>query len=162
MTEDPARSDPTALTRHIETRHHARHREQLPQLIAMAERVEDVHFGDDGVPKGLSALLRQMAGEMEVHMKKEEPILFPVIRKGGMPGVENPIAVMRADRAGHEREVAEIRRLTANLSLPNQACGIWTGFCRGLEEFTRGLTERMRLENDVLFPQFDTDRRANV
>ncbi len=162
MTEDPAPSDPTALTRHIETRYHARHREQLPQLVAMAERVEDVHFGDDGVPEGLSALLRQMIGEMEVHMKKEELILFPAIRKGGMPGIENPIAVMRADHAGHEREVAEIRRLTANLSLPDGACGTWTGLYRGLEEFTLDLTEHMRLENDVLFPQFEADRRPNV
>lgn len=103
MTEDPAPSDPTALIRHIETRYHARHREQLPQLAAMAERVEDVHFGDEVVPEGLSALLRQMIGEMEVHMKKEELILFPAIRKGGMPGIEIPIAVMRADHAGHER-----------------------------------------------------------
>ena len=161
MTEDPAPSDPTALTRHIETRYHARHREQLPQLVAMAERVEDVHFGDDGVPEGLSALLRQMIGEMEVHMKKEELILFPAIRKGGMPGIENPIAVMRADHAGHEREVAEIRRLTANLSLPDGACGTWTGLYRGLEEFTRDLTEHMRLENEVLFPQFESAGQAS-
>lgn len=162
MTEDPAPSDPTALTRYIETRYHARHREQLPQLAAMAERVEDVHFGDEAVPEGLSALLRQMIGEMEVHMKKEELILFPAIRKGGMPGIENPIAVMRADHAGHEREVAEIRRLTANLSLPDGACGTWTGLYRGLTEFLADLTEHMRLENDVLFPQFEMDRSANV
>ena len=69
---------------------------------------------------------------------------------------------MRADHAGHEREVAEIRRLTADLSLPDGACGTWTGLYRGLEEFTRDLTEHMRLENDVLFPQFEMDRRANV
>ena len=41
MTEAAAPSEPTALTRHIEERYHARHREQLPQLVAMAERVED-------------------------------------------------------------------------------------------------------------------------
>ena len=56
MTEDIAPTDPSALTRYIETRYHARHREQLPVLAAMAERVEDVHFGDDGVPEGLSIL----------------------------------------------------------------------------------------------------------
>ena len=76
MTEAAAPSEPTALTRHIEERYHARHREQLPQLVAMAERVEDVHFGDVGVPDGLSALLHEMLGELEVHMKKEELILF--------------------------------------------------------------------------------------
>lgn len=162
MTEDAAPTDPTALTRHIETRFHARHREHLPVLAAMAERVEDVHFGDDGVPEGLSVLLRQMIGEMEVHMKKEELILFPAIRKGGMPGIENPIAVMRADHAGHDREVAEILRLTGNLSLPDGACGTWTALYRGLAEFTADLTEHMRLENDVLFPQFEPAGRADA
>lgn len=155
MIEDPAPTEAGALTRHIETRYHARHREQLPALAAMAERVEDVHFGDEGVPEGLSTLLRQMIGEMEVHMKKEELILFPAIRRGGMPGIESPIAVMRADHAGHDRELAEIRRLTANLSLPDGACGTWTGLYRGLAAFIDDLTEHMRLENDVLFPQFE-------
>jgi regulator of cell morphogenesis and NO signaling len=162
MTEDPAPTDPDALTRHIEARYHARHREQLPVLAAMAERVEDVHFGDDEVPEGLSILLRQMIGEMEVHMKKEELILIPAIRRGGMPGIEQPIAVMRADHAGHDREVAEIRRLTANLSLPDGACGTWTGLYRGLTEFIDDLTEHMRLENDVLFPQFEAVRRFDA
>jgi regulator of cell morphogenesis and NO signaling len=162
MTEDPAPTDPAALTRHIEARYHARHREQLPVLAAMAERVEDVHFGDDDVPEGLSTLLRQMIGEMEVHMKKEELILFPAIRRGGMPGIGHPIAVMRTDHAGHDRKVAEIRRLTANLSLPDGACGTWTGLYRGLTEFIDDLTEHMRLENDVLFPQFETAGRADA
>jgi regulator of cell morphogenesis and NO signaling len=162
MTEVAAPSDPIALTRHIETRYHARHREQLPQLAAMAERVEDVHFGDEGVPEGLSSLLRRMIGEMEVHMKKEELILFPAIRKGGIPGLEAPIAVMRADHAGHDRDVAEIHRLTANLTLPDGACGTWTGLYHGLAAFIRDLTAHMRLENDVLFPQFEPDRCGNA
>ena len=154
MTEDIAPTDPSALTRYIETRYHARHREQLPVLAAMAERVEDVHFGDDGVPEGLSILLRQMIGEMEVHMKKEELILFPAIRRGGGPGIENPIAVMRADHDDHQTEVVEIRRLTHDLTLPEGACRSWTALYDGLGEFLRDLDTHIRLENDVLFPRF--------
>ena len=85
-----------------------------------------MHFGDDDVPEGLSDLLRGMIGEMEVHMKKEELILFPAIRKGGAPGIENPIAVMRADHDDHAAEVAEIRRLTGGPTLPAGACRTWT------------------------------------
>lgn len=154
MTNAPIQ-DAAALTRHIEARYHARHREQLPLLASLAERVEDVHFGDDGAPDGLSILLRRMIGDLEVHMKKEELILFPAIRRGGMPGIESPIAVMRADHAGHDREVAEIRRLTGNLTLPDAACGTWTRLYDGLAEFIDDLTEHMRLENEVLFPQFE-------
>lgn len=161
MTTVPI-NDAAALTHFIETRYHARHREQLPMLAAMAERVEDVHFGDDGVPDGLSVLLQQMIGEMEIHMKKEEQILFPAIRRGGMPGIEAPIAVMRADHAGHDREVAEIRRRTGNLTLPDGACGTWTRLYEGLADFFDDLTEHMRLENEVLFPQFEPIGRVDV
>ena len=161
MTTVPI-NDAAALTHYIETRYHARHREQLPMLAAMAERVEDVHFGDDGVPDGLSVLLQQMIGEMEIHMKKEELILFPAIRRGGMPGIEAPIAVMRADHAGHDREVAEIRRRTGNLTLPDGACGTWTRLYEGLADFIDDLTKHMRLENEVLFPPFEPAGRADA
>ncbi len=154
--------DAAELTRYIETRYHARHREQLPPLAAMAAKVEDVHFGDDHVPAGLSDVLRRMIGEMEVHMKKEELILFPAIRRGGGPGIENPIAVMRADHDDHATEVAEIRRLTRELTLPEGSCGTWTALYAGLDEFIADLEEHMRLENDVLFPQFEPGSPAHA
>ncbi len=154
-THDAPAHDAPELTRYIETRYHVRHREQLPRLAAMAEKVEDVHFGDEDLPEGLSDTLRRMIGDMEVHMKKEELILFPAIRKGGGPGIENPIAVMRADHDDHDRDVGEIRRRTRNLTPPEGACGTWAALYAGLEEFICDLEEHMRLENDVLFPQFE-------
>ena len=159
MTEPLLPEDPAALTRHIEERFHARHRQQLPALAAMAERVEDVHFGDEAVPEGLSALLRRMIGELEVHMKKEELILFPAIRRGGGPGVAAPIVVMRADHDDHDREIAEIRRLTRDLTLPEDACRTWAALYSGLGEFLTDLDAHIRLENEVLFPPFETGGR---
>jgi regulator of cell morphogenesis and NO signaling len=155
MTDDPPIHDTAGLTRYIEARYHRRHREQLPRLATMAERVEAVHSGDEDVPEGLSDLLRRLVGEMEVHMKKEELILFPAIRRGGGPGIGAPIAAMRADHADHDRDVGEIRRLTRNLTLPDGACGTWTALYAGLDEFILDLTEHIRLENDALFPPFE-------
>ena len=83
MTDDASLDDAAGLTRHIEARYHQRHRAQLPRVAEMAAKVETVHFGNEALPKGLSDLLRRMIGEMEVHMKKEELILFPAIRAGG-------------------------------------------------------------------------------
>lgn len=157
MTQGLHTDDPAALTRHIESQFHARHREQLPALAALAEKVETVHFGDDHVPEGLADLLQRMIGALEVHMKKEELILFPAIRRGGGSGIGTPIAVMRADHDDHAREVAEIRRLTADLRLPQGACRTWTALYAGLEEFLSDLAEHIRLENDVLFPPFETE-----
>ena len=92
-------------------------------------------------------------------MKKEELILFPAIRRGGMPGIENPIAVMRADHDDHDREIAEIRRLTANLNLPQGACRTWSALYAELAEFIDELQEHIRLENEVLFPRFEEAAR---
>ncbi|MFV0360336.1 hemerythrin domain-containing protein [Tropicimonas sp.] len=160
MNDTAPVDDAAELTRHIETRYHARHRAQLPVLAELAEKVETVHAGDANVPAGLSALLRQLTGDMEVHMKKEELILFPAIRKGGMPGIEAPIAVMRADHADHDVEVQQIRQMTGGPTLPDGACRTWTALYSGLEEFIADLEEHMRLENDILFPQFEPGGRA--
>ncbi|MBE2276564.1 MAG: hemerythrin domain-containing protein [Rhodobacteraceae bacterium] len=162
MTDTIPLDDPAAMTRYIETRFHARHREQLPALAALAEKVEGVHFGDEDVPEGLASVLHRMIGDLEVHMKKEELILFPAMRRGGMPGIENPIAVMRADHDNHETEVAEIRRLTRDLTLPAGACRSWTALYGGLAEFLDDLAEHIRLENDVLFPAFETEEQPHA
>ncbi len=106
-------------------------------------------------PHGLSDLLHRMIGEMEVHMKKEELVLFPAIRRGAGPGIGEPIAAMRADHDVHDRELAEIRRLTHDLTPPERACTSWTTLYAGLAEFVDDLTEHIRLENDVLFPRFE-------
>lgn len=155
MTETIPTDDPGQLTRYIETRYHARHREQLPELTALAARVEQVHAGAPDVPAGLSDLLHKMIGELEVHMKKEELVLFPAIRRGGMPGIETPIAAMRADHDDHGTEIARIRALTANLTLPEGACRKWTALYEGLRIFIDDFETHIRLENDTLFAQFE-------
>lgn len=160
MTDQAPLHDAAELTKYIETRYHARHREQLPALAELSERVEMVHAEDPAVPAGLASVLARMIGAMEVHMKKEELILFPAIRKGGVPGLENPIAVMRADHDDHAVELAEIRRLTGGPKLPGHACGSWTRLYAGITEFMDDLQEHIRLENDVLFPQFEPGGKA--
>ncbi|WP_417478476.1 hemerythrin domain-containing protein [Maricaulis sp.] len=155
MTEDLPPDNPAALTSFIEARYHARHREQLPDLTALASRVERVHAGAAKVPAGLAAVLQLMIGELEVHMKKEELILFPAIRRGGAIGLENPIAVMRADHRDHEAMIAQIRELTDNLTLPDGACRTWTTLYEGLAGFLDDFDAHLQLENEVLFPQFE-------
>ena len=147
--------DVTELTLFIEERYHRRHRAQLPTLAEKAHRVEMVHSANEDVPAGLSVILHRMFEDLDAHMKKEEMILFPAMCAGGGPGISAPIAVMRADHDSHDREIEEIRRLTRNLSLPDKACGTWGALYSGLAEFIDDLTEHTRLENDVLFPQFE-------
>ncbi len=155
-------SEPGDMTRFIEHFYHARHREALPRLAALAAKVERVHAATDGVPSGLSALLHKMIGQMEVHMKKEELILFPAIRKGGAPGIERPIAVMRDDHDEHSADISRLRELTQNLTPPPSACGTWTTLYSELAAFIRELEQHIRLENEVLFPLFEPAPTADA
>src|SRR5690606_16047582 len=81
-----------ALIEHILERFHERHREQLPELIRLASRVEQVHSNKPGCPLGLAEHLWNMQQELESHMLKEEQILFPMLQRGiAVPQSHGPI-----------------------------------------------------------------------
>lgn len=143
------------LIEHILERYHAVHRRELPELRALAKKVEAVHAGHPDVPAGLSNLLAQMHGGMESHMQKEEQILFPIMRAGGNPMIVHPIAVMRHDHDGHGEELRTLAALTNDLTLPDDACNSWRALYAGLGKFAEDLTEHMHIENNILFPRFE-------
>jgi regulator of cell morphogenesis and NO signaling len=144
-----------ALIDHILTRYHETHRADLASLVPLTERVEQVHVDDPEVPKGLARALSTLAGEMEDHMAKEEKILFPAMRAGGVPGIEHPIAVMRADHDDHAENIELIRKLTNDLTLPDHACGSWRSLYGGTATLLDDLAAHIAMENDVLFPRFE-------
>ncbi|MBK9078686.1 MAG: hemerythrin domain-containing protein [Hyphomicrobium sp.] len=155
MTTTAIPDNPGELTTYIETHYHARHREVLPHLASLAAKVEQVHANAPHVPAGLADVLRRMIGDLEVHMKKEEIILFPAIRQGRTNGIYRPIAAMRGDHDDHEADVARIRELTENLTLPAEACRTWRTLYEELGDFLGELEAHIQLENNVLFPQFE-------
>lgn len=144
-----------ALIDHIQTRYHAVHRSDLAGLLPLAERVEQVHADDPQAPHGLAQALMTLRREMEDHMAKEEAILFPAMRAGGMQGIDHPIAMMRADHDEHAAGIARIRALTGNLTAPAHACGSWRALYAGTEKMLDDLAAHMALENDLLFPRFE-------
>jgi regulator of cell morphogenesis and NO signaling len=150
-----AAQDTLALIDLIETRYHDIHREELADLQPLARKVEAVHADDPDAPKGLAQALATLAAEMEEHMTKEEMILFPAMRAGGAPGIEDPIAVMRADHDDHAENIALIRRITADLMVPDHACGSWRALYAGTEKLLTDLADHIALENEVLFPRFE-------
>ncbi|WP_442872904.1 hemerythrin domain-containing protein, partial [Aurantimonas sp. C2-3-R2] len=52
-------------------------------------------------PEGLANALQQIMGELEVHMKKEELILFPAMRRQATGQLDAPITEMRHDHDAH-------------------------------------------------------------
>ncbi|QVM98921.1 hemerythrin domain-containing protein [Pseudomonas sp. SORT22] len=143
--------NPTELIAHILTRYHDRHREQLPELIRLARRVEQVHGGHAQCPNGLADHLQDMQQELEGHMLKEEQVLFPMLQRGMGRQAGAPIQVMRMEHDQHGEALERLSLLTNDISAPEGACNTWRTLYRGLAEFREDLLQHIHLENDVLF-----------
>ncbi len=144
------------LIDHILTRYHETHRRELPELVKLARKVEAVHSDHPQAPRGIADTLQQMLGELEVHMKKEELILFPAMRRqseGG--GLDVPIAQMRHDHDDHGEHLRKLESVTDNFTLPEGACRSWQALYAGSAKLANDLMEHIHLENNVLFPRYE-------
>lgn len=146
--------DTSSLIDRIITRYHRAHTRELPELIRLAERVEEVHRGHASVPAGLAALLRAMLGELTVHMQKEELILFPHMRQGAREGIGHPIAVMMSEHEAHGAHIQTLKALTGDFQVPGDGCATWRALYAGLASFEDDLIEHIHTENNILFPRF--------
>ena len=137
------------LIQHILARFHERHREQLPELIRLARRVEYVHGDKSDCPNGLADHLTAMQQELVSHMEKEEQVLFPMLASGVMPS--SPIAMMRFEHDQHGEALAKLEALTNNITPPANACNTWRALYVGLAAFREDLMQHIHLENNILF-----------
>lgn len=144
-----------ALIKHILTRYHECHRQQLPELADRAARVESVHREHPRCPAGLADHLEQMLDELEHHMQKEERVLFPMILAGGTHMARTPASMMRHEHIDHGRALERIDELTDHLTPPPQACDTWRQLYQGLAVLERDLAEHIHLENNLLFERID-------
>ncbi|HPP98224.1 MAG TPA: iron-sulfur cluster repair protein YtfE [Ottowia sp.] len=151
----PDAGTPGELIDHILTRFHDVHRQQLPELIRMAHRVEAVHRGNPDVPAGLGDALEAMQQELLTHMHKEEAILFPMLRQGGNSFVSQPIGVMRHEHNDHGAALEHLASLTHDMTPPMGACNTWRALYTGLAQLRDDLIQHIHLENNVLFPPFE-------
>lgn len=149
-----APEDSGSLIDHILVRYHETHRRELPELVSLARKVETVHAGNAHVPRGLADMLQAMIGELEVHMKKEELILFPAMRRGPNPRLADPIAQMRHDHDDHGEYLRRLEEITGGFNAPEGACRTWQALYTGVGKLTDDLMEHVHLENNVLFPRF--------
>lgn len=150
----PLPEDTGALIDRIVATYHDGHRRDLPELIAMAERVERVHADRPDVPAGLAHAVSALASDLYDHMQKEEEVLFPMMRRGGSAMISQPISVMRYEHTGAGEDLATITELTNDFEPPQGACNTWRALYLGLRKFSEELTDHIHLENNVLFPRF--------
>ena len=155
-----------SLSGHIISQHHAYVKKELPRLDTLAKKVVAAHGSNHLELPGIQSALQNLGQEMAQHMEKEEMVLFPYIAKleraladgSARPQscfgtVANPIAMMMQEHEGAGELLAEIRQLSGNFTLPQDACPTYHAFFDGLKEFEQDLHQHIHLENNILFPR---------
>jgi regulator of cell morphogenesis and NO signaling len=142
-----------ALVDHIVGTYHSRLRRGLPDLIAMARRVEARHGDKPECPVGLVAHLESMHGAVLEHLQKEEQILFPMIVRGVGGRAAGPVQVMEMEHDHHRGNLEQLRLITNDLQPPAGACATWRALYANLLQLEQELMEHIHLENNVLFPR---------
>ncbi|MDR3411660.1 MAG: iron-sulfur cluster repair protein YtfE [Formivibrio sp.] len=139
------------LIGHILHRFHDRHREQLPEVIRLALRVEAVHADRPDCPAGLADHLEIMQQELTNHMMKEEQILFPMLLRGNDRTAQAPISMMRFEHDQHGEALEQLAMLTNDLVPPADACNTWRALYAALIQLREDLMQHIHLENNALF-----------
>ncbi|MCB9619846.1 MAG: iron-sulfur cluster repair di-iron protein [Sandaracinus sp.] len=150
------------LVRHILDVHHVYMWEELPRLNALMTKVARVHGDRHPELRQLEPVVLGLLDELRTHLTKEERILFPYVLSlcGTAPGVDacfataaGPIRVMDAEHEDAGEALAVIRRLSGDLTPPDDACGSYRALYQGLAEMEQDLHLHIHLETNVLFPR---------
>ena len=153
---DPARWESRPLPELIDFivgRYHDDLRRELPELVAMAAKVEQVHGEKASCPRGLHEHLRIIHAAVLEHLDKEEHILFPMINAGAGARASAPVHAMEVEHDDHRQNLARTRALTTDLVPPDEACTTWRALYLRLQQLEADLMQHIHLENNILFPR---------
>jgi regulator of cell morphogenesis and NO signaling len=144
------------LIAHILETHHVYLKHELPRLQTMADKVAKVHGKGNANLLELAQLFEDFTAELNMHMMKEENILFPAILDGGggpCGSIEHPVRVMEAEHASADRALDRMRELTDTYEAPDWACNTYRALFDGLRELDQDMQQHIHKENNILFPR---------
>lgn len=154
------------LADYIEKKHHRYVENRIPEIIPYLEKLCKVHGERHPELFEITSEFKKSAGELAAHMKKEELILFPFVRKMveakqkgdevALPhfgSVENPVAMMKEEHEAEGERFMHIANLSNNYTPPADACNTYRVTFALLNEFEEDLHLHIHLENNILFPK---------
>jgi len=154
------------LADYIEKTHHRYVEEKIPVLLQFLDKLCKVHGATHPELFEINELFKGCAGELTQHMKKEELILFPFIKKmvkasitdelllqPPFGSINNPIAMMMEEHEAEGDRFVKIVALTNNYTPPSDACNTYKVTFSMLNDFEQDLHKHIHLENNILFPK---------
>jgi regulator of cell morphogenesis and NO signaling len=158
----------TELADHIESTHHAYLKNELPRLDQITEKVARVHGDRDPRLLTVRKAFVALRDELIPHMRKEETILFPLVRElerraetspadssfvfqGG--AIANPIRQMEPEHEHAGDALAIMRQETDGFVPPEWACNTYRAMLDRLKALEHDMHHHVHKENNVLFPK---------
>jgi len=154
------------LIDYIEKTHHRYVEEKSVSLLFFLDKLCKVHGERHPELIEIATHFRICAGELAQHMKKEELILFPFIKKmhnalsnqtdidqPHFGTVDNPIAMMQEEHENEGERFRLIAELSNNYTPPADACQTYRVTFAMLQEFEQDLHKHIHLENNIVFPK---------
>ena len=154
------------LAEYIEKKHHRYVEEKIPVLRQFLGKLCHVHGERHPELFEVNELFNASANELASHMKKEELILFPYVKKmvkaqlehsdvqaPPFGTVKNPITMMMQEHDNEGERFVKIANLTNNYNPPSDACTTYRVTYAMLDEFEQDLHLHIHLENNILFPK---------
>lgn len=154
------------MIRFIVDTHHRYTRDALSALVPLAQKVRDVHGERRPELSDVLSLVTYLANELRPHMLKEEQVLFPyvisleeAVSRGEEPPtpffgtLKNPVRMMMSEHEAAGEKLAELRAITNDYALPEDACSSYRLLFEKLPELENDLHRHIHLENNILFPK---------
>jgi regulator of cell morphogenesis and NO signaling len=154
------------LADYIEKKHHRYVEKQIPVLQQYLNKLCKVHGSRHPELFNILEEFNTSARELAMHMKKEELVLFPWIRKmvAGPTGTDtmeaphfgtvgNPIQMMMQEHDNEGERFRKISDLSNAYTPPADACNTYRVAFSLLQEFEEDLHRHIHLENNILFPK---------
>lgn len=154
------------LADYVQKIHHKYVNDNGPQLLAYLEKINKVHGSNHPELAEIFEIMKLSIGDLAVHMKKEELMLFPYIKKmaaasndnatitpPAFGSITNPINAMKADHEQEGERLMRVMELSNNYTPPTDACNTYKVAFALLQEFQDDLLTHIHLENNILFPK---------
>ncbi len=154
------------LVDYIEKKHHRYVEEHIPILNQYLDKLCRVHGERHPELFEIFEHFKASAGELAMHMKKEELVLFPWVRKmvegfadretleaPHFGTVRNPIQMMMQEHDNEGERFRKIAALSQDYTPPADACNTYRVTFSLLQEFEDDLHRHIHLENNILFPK---------
>lgn len=154
------------LADYIQKRHHKYIEDAIPVIKSNLDKICTIHGNRHPELFQLKEIFNEIAGDVTSHLKKEEFILFPYIKKmvkaretnslvsSSLFGtVNSPVNLLKADHADEGVKLQRISELTNRYATPSDGCSTYQATYQYLKDFEQDMHRHIHLENNILFPK---------